>query len=255
MRVAGFVFLILCMHAGNSESKSFCRYPMSEWCKTQETASECGVEKYCLERNSTRPNRAESPVEVGLYYESLCPGCRQFLTQQLFSTWTMLQDIMNVQLVPYGNAQESFDGKQYKFTCQHGEDECLGNMIEACVLNMSGSQAFPIIFCMESALDVLKAAQPCVELYSSSTTWGAIMSCVQGDAGNKLMHQNALKTQALQPPHKFVPWVTVNGEHTDHLQQQAMSSLFQLVCSLYKGPKPPACTGAKSTLDHRTSFC
>nr|ALB00669.1 GILT-2 [Anguilla japonica] len=255
MRVAVFIFVILCVHAGNVYSKPSCGYPLTEWCRTQEIARECGVEKYCLERNATRPNRAESSVEVGLYYESLCPGCRQFLTQQLFPTWVMLGDIMNVQLVPYGNAQESFDGKKYKFTCQHGEEECLGNMIEACVLNMTGSAAFPIIFCMESAADVLKAAQPCVEIYASSASWGSIMDCVKGDVGNKLMHDNAVRTKALNPPHKYVPWVTVNGGHTDEIEQKATSALFNLVCSLYKGPKPAACTGAKQSVDHRTSFC
>lgn len=76
----------------------------------------------------------------------------------------MLEDIMTVSLVPYGNAevmcrsqpwifvnvgiitggnnykmisfillvplQEKLDGEKYKFECQHGPQECLGNMIE-----------------------------------------------------------------------------------------------------------------------------
>lgn len=58
-----------------------------------------------MELNAIRPNQTVPPVSVTLYYESLCPACRGFITQQLFPTWTMLQDIMAVTLVPFGNAK------------------------------------------------------------------------------------------------------------------------------------------------------
>ncbi|KAJ8270112.1 hypothetical protein GJAV_G00110480 [Gymnothorax javanicus] len=254
MKVAVLIFIILCIYAEKSYSKPSCGYPLSEWCRTEDIARECGVEKYCLQRNATKPRRGGSVVEVSLYYESLCPACRRFLTEQLYPTWVMLQDDMDLQLVPYGNAQESFDEKKYKFTCQHGEVECRGNMIEACVLNMTEDAAFPIINCMESAADILTAAPLCVKVYSS-TKWESIMDCVTGDLGNKLMHENALKTDALKPPHKYVPWVTFNGEHSEDLEQKAMSALFHVVCSLSPDPKPEACTGGKSRLAYRASFC
>ncbi|MGH0160868.1 UNVERIFIED_CONTAM: hypothetical protein FKN15_040160 [Acipenser sinensis] len=197
---------------------------------------ESQVEKQCVELNRSQ---SEAPVQVSLYYESLCPGCRGFLVMQLFPTWILLMDIMNVTLVPYGNAQEKFDGKQWQFTCQHGEEECLGNMIETCIMDSLGDadKYFPVLFCMESSQDVIKSGEACLKLYEPTVQWESIMTCVKGDQGNKLMHANAQLTDALNPAHQYVPWVTLNGEHTDAMQDKAMSSLFNLVCSTYK-PQP-----------------
>ncbi|KAG2463723.1 GILT reductase, partial [Polypterus senegalus] len=192
------------------------------------------AEQWCRASNDTEPPAAM--VDVSLYYESLCPGCRAFLVFQLFPTWLLLSEIMNVTLVPYGNAKEQFDGKQWQFTCQHGEQECLGNLIETCLMNvlLQPSEYIPVIFCMESSEDVVNNAEACLKLYQPDVQWDTIMNCVKGDQGNKLMHANALMTDALKPPHEYVPWVTINGEHTEELQQEAMNSLHTLVCKTYK---------------------
>ncbi|KAK2901005.1 hypothetical protein Q8A67_009120 [Cirrhinus molitorella] len=228
-----------------------CKYPPSQWCDSKHIAAECGVLEQCMKFNLTKTNADK--VTVSLYYESLCPGCREFLVLQLVPTLIMLQDIMTIELVPYGNAQESGSEGKYIYTCQHGENECLGNMIETCLLNTLGLDAFAVIFCMESGVDVLKDAQPCLGVYFPNTTWDSVMKCATGDEGNKLMHQNALKTNALKPPHEYVPWITINGEHTEDLQNKAMTSLFSLVCSLYKGDKPPAC--GQGSVKETSSYC
>ncbi|GAA6089151.1 gamma-interferon-inducible lysosomal thiol reductase-like, partial [Tachysurus ichikawai] len=95
----------------------------------------------------------------------------------------------------------------------------------------------------------------CLALFSPQTQFSDIMTCVNGNEGNQLMHQNAKETAALQPPHQYVPWITINGEHTDELQQKAMNSLFVLVCSLYKGQAPAACKLGQKATETKTSYC
>ncbi|XP_030289487.1 gamma-interferon-inducible lysosomal thiol reductase [Sparus aurata] len=248
------VFLLLCFdrRSSGSHPKPSCRYPPSQWCRSLEIAIECRVQKQCMEVNATGPNKSVPPVSVTLYYESLCPACRVFISQQLFPTWTILHDIMTVTLVPYGNAKE-LPSANSPFTCQHGEPECRGNMIEACIIHLTGHSAFQIIHCMESAADVLNAVQPCLQLYAPSVSWSTVDSCVKGGLGNQLMRDNAAMTRALNPAHTHVPWVTFNGEYTEENEDKAMSSLFHLVCQLYKGVKPPACTGAPVRLNR--GFC
>nr|XP_057925040.1 gamma-interferon-inducible lysosomal thiol reductase-like [Doryrhamphus excisus] len=225
-----------------STVSSSCSHPPSQWCSSPDLAVQCGVLEQCLHANSTRLRQTAEPVQLDVYYESLCPDCIFYITQVLYPTWVLLQDILSVNLVPFGNAQEKPDGGKYIFKCQHGEQECLGNMIQACLLNMSDN-AFLVTFCMEASTDVIAAAKSCVQLYNPQLSWRRLMSCVNGAQGNQLMHQNALKTQALVPPHQFVPWVTINGEHTDELQTNATTSLLPLACSLYKGVKPDVCVG------------
>ncbi|KAM6235981.1 gamma-interferon-inducible lysosomal thiol reductase isoform 1-T2 [Porphyrio hochstetteri] len=220
-----------------------CDSPPHLWCSSPEIAVACQAEGHCA--NRSRPSAA--PVELSLYYESLCPGCRLFLVQQLFTTWLLLPaEVLNITLVPYGNAQERNVSGRWQFQCQHGPEECLGNMIETCLMHegQNFSTYFPVIFCMESGSSVTKNLEACLQIYAPQLDRGRIAACVQGDTGAALMHRNAQLTEALDPPHQYVPWVVINGKHTDELQAQAQVSLLGLVCSLYQGEKPEACGGS-----------
>jgi len=74
---------------------------------------------------------ANDKVNFSLYYETLCPYCRQFIVAQLSKAYETILDIINITIVPYGNAHETYDSSSqlYKFTCQHGPQECLGNLV------------------------------------------------------------------------------------------------------------------------------
>ncbi len=70
-----------------------------------------------------------------------------------------------------------------------------------------------------------------------------VNQCMQSDEAAQLQHQYYLKTQALNPPHKYVPWILINGQHNDDLQNKASNDLFGLACEMLQD-KPSACQSA-----------
>jgi len=243
-------------------TKESCNSP-KYWCNNQETAKECGVLEYCkiewgktqatglsvgIKGQTAKPDA--SPIKVSLYYESLWGGCRNFIHQQLFPTFTALDGtgILEIELVPYGNAREYQSGNQWVYYCQHGSAECYGNLIETCALHVlqKNSLQMPFISCLEQYGPTKANAMYCAQ--NAGITYEPIDSCVSGPTGNALQHQNALKTAALNPPHQYVPWITVDGVHTDYIQSEVQTNMLAYVCQNYKGTKPAACNGSTKKL-------
>uniref|UniRef100_A0A669QLC6 Gamma-interferon-inducible lysosomal thiol reductase n=1 Tax=Phasianus colchicus TaxID=9054 RepID=A0A669QLC6_PHACC len=216
---------LLAMGLGLGLALPSCDYPTHLWCSSREIAVACQAESLCA--NLSRPTAA--PVQLSLYYESLCPACQGFLVQQLFTTWVLLPtDVLNITLVPYVRTA----------SCAH--TACLMHEAE------NFTTYFPVIFCMESGSSATKNLKACLQVYAPQLDAGRITACVKGELGAALMHRNAQLTEALDPPHQYVPWVVINGKHTDELQKKAQDSLLRLVCQLYQGDKPKACKDTES---------
>ena len=49
----------------------------------------------------------DDSVNLTLYYESLCPDCRDFILKQLYPVMQQVGSIINLVLIPYGNAHVS----------------------------------------------------------------------------------------------------------------------------------------------------
>ncbi|ESO86102.1 hypothetical protein LOTGIDRAFT_235669 [Lottia gigantea] len=188
---------------------------------------------------------ADAPkVKVDLYYESLCPYCRAFIAKQLWPTYEKVKDIMDITLIPFGNAYKKNKNGTLSFSCQHGPNECIGNVIEACAIEhiKNFDEYFPYITCMEK--DIVFGPEKSARMCAVNTTLplADILTCSKGREGLNLEDQAANRTNSLIPKKKYVPWVVLNGEHTQKISNRALSNLLGLVCSTYKGTKPAPCS-------------
>jgi len=209
-------------------------------------------------------------VQVELYYESQCPGCREMITTSFYDAYQQdgLLDMAVITFIPYGNAQESSSSKNpnpdprpYHFKCQHGPSECIYNIIETCALHKikCPSDQFEFLNCIENHdenrdidQDYYDIAFKCaIEANLKDAVVEEIKICSTSQEGNELEHEMAIKTESLNPPHTYVPYVVVNGVHDDEIQTDVTDSLFDYVCKTYTGTNKssncPTTTAATTT--------
>ena len=86
---------------------------------------------------------------------------------------------------------------------------------------------------MESSKDDIRTAS--VNCQSKlNLNFTLVQNCMNSRLGNLLQHDNAALTEQLTPAHEYVPWVTLNGVHTEDIQNQAQDNLVELICKTYK---------------------
>merc|ERR1719163_1768847 len=162
------------------------------------------------------------------------------MLNQVSEVWTTpeLRAQVELRLFPYGNAAVSKSGK---VECQHGPVECRGNVVEACGmqhLGWSDNRFMPYIECLEQELDNNiapdDALKQCAYLIHDKAFVASMQTCVAGSEGADLVKKMAAAT----PKHTYVPWVQVNGAHSE----DAENDLVGLVCKQMSGAKPKQCT-------------
>jgi interferon gamma-inducible protein 30 len=150
--------------------------------------------------------------------------------------------MVNITIYPYGNANERQEANgSYAFTCQHGVDECMGNLVETCFINLvSFNQDNFMDFMLTYEADLEKnsrdpygTAQTILSTGSYAVTWDQMNSCLNSNQGNIWEHQMAVWTQ--QANHQYTPWITLNGKHTNTIQNECSASTLECTCSVYSG--------------------
>ncbi|KAF9596682.1 hypothetical protein IFM89_012881 [Coptis chinensis] len=187
---------------------------------------------------SFSPTAASDKVKLALYYETLCPYCSNFMVNYLPKIFTNgLIDIIDLNLVPYGNAKVGSDNI---ITCQHGPYECVLNTVEACAIHVwpDLNKHYKFIYCVERLVVEHKYSEWKSCFGKTGLNSKPIEACYNSGLGKQLDLRYAKETNELQPPHHYVPWVTVNGEplHDDYY------NFITFVCKAYKGSHvPKAC--------------
>jgi len=215
----------------------------------------------------------QDTVRVDFYYETMCPYCHKFWNNSLKAVWAHpdFKPRLDLRLYPAGNVQvletskvsqgylfwhEDKKSDDYIFICQHGESECLGNMIHSCAMKLLDTEKYmQLFFCMAALTNFV----PEKSSYQCSQELGIepepIKACVRSRESQKDMLAITSKEDLLKTPRKWVPWVLINGaaleveEEFDFMRGlcTAMSSTAPAVCATLP-KKQNATNGTNATL-------
>ena len=246
-------------------------------------------------------------VALTMYMESECPACRRFSTtivKQILEA-PGVGEIVDFRAVPWGwgKVVEAPTAQQLKanpeafnvlnrsaqllpilsrlgardaetpplhFECQHGEGECTGNALEACLQDVAPNHErfFPVMDCIESrtCAEGMKppmclgqpkdVADQCMQEYGRGIDVSELNGCFTSSRVQELMLMNDMQTMEANP--QWVPWFQLDGRNlvpeseilapgandTKLFRQQFL--LGKRICDLYVAktgkPAPSGCS-------------
>ncbi|XP_046409609.1 GILT-like protein 1 [Neodiprion virginianus] len=209
-------------------------------------------------RSDTTGGPSFSPVDITVYYESLCGDSIQFVRNQLVPAYRDIGSFFTVNYIPYGKATHgkyvSNGVEKWHFTCQHGPQECYGNKAQACGINdiltnpeRTNKQQDLVNFvgCVMQARNPSTAVPQCLQTIGMDTQHVSLVeNCISSVAGDELLAAYGDKTLALQPSLSFVPTITVDRAYSQEDQIGALRNLTATVCKhIPEHNKPLNCSG------------
>lgn len=186
-------------------------------------------------------------VSVEVFYETYCPDSRNFVLEELNSTYAELSNIIQLQLVPYGKAslRRELPNKWFSFDCQHGDKECYGNLLQTCVIKYYPDPIvhLPLVVCMFSSSNPNRAYDSCARKQGFDID--TLQKCVSGKEGNDLQLRFAEWTESVNGKGRleFVPWIRMNGHPEKDKMYDAFNNFKKTLCEEYKSMVDTLCTG------------
>lgn len=204
-------------------------------------------------------NHQHHRVNVAVYYESLCPDSKKFITTQLYpSLQGNLSNFVNLTLVPYGKTKKNGD----LYDCHHGPAECYGNKIHACALNLIddgksseglgyNKVALGFINCLmnkavRNGNDATFPSYECAQL-SQVNNLNLIDNCANHTDANQYVEEFGKMTDAVSNPLKSVPTIVFNKQYKKEDSDLAQTNFVKALCQYIHGEKPVECTRNSAT--------
>nr|CAI5824770.1 unnamed protein product [Callosobruchus analis] len=194
-------------------------------------------------------SQAADKLKVSLYYETLCPGCNYFIQNELYPVYSQFEEYLFLEMVPFGNAEYKYTKKKWELICQHGPQECYGNVIHACALDLNPPKtALDFINCCEGQDNRTSDAtfQKCAKEVGIEFEDLKYCSVARGDS---LQLANANKSQKVG--FTWVPFITINDKYDEDASYDATTDLKGVVCKHFADKPPKGCPQPKN----ETSVC
>jgi len=216
--------------------------------------------KKLLGRSSSSHKAVDIPatkvVKLEIYYETLCPYCLSLFNEsvrEIFKDEELMKRV-DIHIYPFGNAmviakENISKGYQFwheqavypVFKCQHEDQECLGNMIQACAIDQLKTPELyvPLTICMSSfgsQFGIEKTSYECgVQL---GIDMHSIKDCVDSRTGSELLAELGNESTRPELNRTHVPWVVINGVHEDAADD---GKLLEPLCLGLEEPRPSLC--------------
>ncbi|KAF0301857.1 Gamma-interferon-responsive lysosomal thiol protein [Amphibalanus amphitrite] len=181
------------------------------------------------------------PLQVVLYYESLCPDCQAFVSGSFAEAVARRArdperhtGALGVRHRPRRTAPAAG-----RFSVSTAQAECRGNKLHACGVYLAPSPAVSVDFsiCLESQM----AGEQCAQ--QTGLDWLSLTDCQLRRDTDQLMIPYRDMTDAARPEIVEVPTVSVDGRQ-EH-QGQMLDDFLGYVCSVWQGDTPDGCPPAR----------
>lgn len=187
----------------------------------------------CLMLFSCISVAVQNTIKVSVYYESLCSDSVAFIKYQLVPTFKKMSKAIDIDLVPYGKADQTQRDGRWIFTCQHGPQECEGNKLHACLVDSlypkQSNKLVTVIGCLMGNRNQFKALPQCVRKVKLDPN--EFITCAQSIKGENLLAAFGNRTYNFFM-HKinYVPTIVFNDTYNEQESKDAEINLESVVC-------------------------